>query len=356
MFRSSQSKMISPLHGTVALVGMILVIVGYAAIHLSDIDNYIYRHSGAEILSFHHLEKSEVFLGLPEMQSAKFEFKIYSHNVRVDTRNRFPHEKKWRDRLHEVVRSIEECGKEEEDGHEVPTLVGLQELKHHQLNDILKGLNHESYDESPWTHYGVGRDDGDTKGEYTPILYNRNVWTLVNGTTKWLSEHPDVPERSWGAATKRVITFTTFQNVLSGNYINYINTHLDHKSIEAKKRSADLIIEWIKSIPNEYPTFLSGDFNSEQSEVAYQTIAHTMQDAFLVALSKQKDNHVEDPTTYTGWEPESVHTVIDFLWYYSGYNSSFVEVESFTILPNENNGVRFSDHKPLEATYMIEIV
>lgn len=334
-------------------ISLAISVLGFTIFYyFAQINIAFYNYSGDGIKNFHYLQteelpdsKSKITGGSGE-SSQMFDFKIRSFNVRVDTHNRFPHEHRWNERKVGVINSLKQLDQD------VPTLIGLQELKHHQLNDILKGLNGESADsEYPWIHYGVGRDDGHLAGEYAPIIYNSEEWRLLNGTSRWLSSEPKKPVKSWGAATKRVITFATLQNIKLGNVINFINTHLDHKSKRAKMKSAKLIIHWINSIPNEYPTFLSGDFNSLSSGIAYQKIATKMNDANLDAVTHLNDTLI----TYTGFETNQEETTIDFIWSTSG-NCSHIKVSNFATLSNQDSqGMLFSDHRPIEAEFIVAV-
>jgi hypothetical protein len=42
-----------------------------------------------------------------------------------------------------------------------------KEVLHSQISELQQLLG------SQWKYYGVGRDDGKEKGEYSPIFYNR---------------------------------------------------------------------------------------------------------------------------------------------------------------------------------------
>ncbi|CAH2351244.1 hypothetical protein CLIB1423_03S01904 [[Candida] railenensis] len=281
-------------------------------------------------------------------QTEPFHFRIVSHNVRVDTMRRFPHEKPWSERKVGVIDTLKSIS-----SSDVPVLFGLQEVKYHQLNDVLMGLNDGNSDEEiPWTHYGVGRDDGNVKGEFAPIIYNSDEWRLLNGTSRWLSSRPHHAERSWGAATKRVVTIATFQNKASGNVINFINTHLDHKSERAKRKSSKLLLDWIDQIPNEEPTFLSGDFNSLSNEIAYELLATKLDDANSIARNHKYYKDTKE--TYTGFEKHQAPTIIDFIWSTLGNcKTSKIEVDTYSTLSNEEGKLRFSDHRPLQVDYKI---
>ena len=338
---------------TVACFIVAITIIVISAVNILFIDNFWSRHFGNEVSNFVHLRLQYWHTSNESQEPAlQFKFQVYSHNVRVDTRNRFPHEQSWWNRRDSVVKSIRDLVLAAGGEAQIPSLVGLQEVKHHQLNDILRRLNSEESEEYPWKHYGVGRDDGDTLGEYTPVIYNASEWILVNGTSRWLSKNPNTPGRAWGAATKRVITFTTFQNKQTGDYVNFINTHLDHKSEHARKKSCELIVDWIKSIPNDYVTVLTGDFNSFKDGAAYKEMALVMLDSYEVSISEGKERNTGDTITYTGFENDSPHTLIDFQWFKETTKWS-VLLNYFKTITNENEGLRFSDHKPLVGIYEV---
>lgn len=273
-----------------------------------------------------------------------FEFGIYSNNVRVDTDDRFPSEQPWSERKGGVVQALQSKDKNG------ATLIGLQELKHNQLLDVLQGLNGNA-NNSPWTYFGVGRDDGAQKGEYSAVVYNTNEWNLLNGTSRWLSETPDTPSIAWDAATIRIVTMTTMQHKKSGKVVNYFNTHFDQKSEEARQKSAELIAGWIQQIPNDYPTFLSGDFNSISSDVAYQTLQKSMKDSNTAAYQHINGNF----PTYTGFEKSDNQSIIDFIWSPLNTNqeNSNTYALEYEVLDNVYNGSRFSDHRPVNVHFKV---
>ena len=87
-------------------------------------------------------------------------------------------------------------------------IIALQEVLHGQLLDIESALNR--YSPNKWKHIGVGRDDGLTAGEYSPIFYNTEIHDLISWRYFWLSEHPDRPGRGWDANSIRICTVGRF--------------------------------------------------------------------------------------------------------------------------------------------------
>jgi hypothetical protein len=84
-------------------------------------------------------------------------------------------------------------------------IIALQEVLHGQLLDIISLLP------SKWEYIGVGRDDGLTRGEYSPIFYNTEIHELISWRYFWLSETPDRPGRGWDATSVRICTVGRFR-------------------------------------------------------------------------------------------------------------------------------------------------
>src|SRR5690606_34434682 len=59
-------------------------------------------------------------------------------------------------------------------------VIGTQEGLHHQLEDIKSALDRYDY-------VGIGRDKGNTEGEYSAIFYNTEVLEVLDQGTFWLS-------------------------------------------------------------------------------------------------------------------------------------------------------------------------
>ena len=93
-------------------------------------------------------------------------------------------------------------------------IIALQEVLHGQLVDIHGLLNRDT--PKKWEYIGVGRDDGKTRGEYSPIFYNTEIHELISWRYFWLSETPERPGRGWDAASVRICTVGRFGFKLSG--------------------------------------------------------------------------------------------------------------------------------------------
>jgi endonuclease/exonuclease/phosphatase family metal-dependent hydrolase len=135
-------------------------------------------------------------------------------------------------------------------------IFGLQEALHGQILDVQKELP-----EYAW--FGVGRDDGETGGEFSPVFYKKSEFILLKNGTFWLSETPEKPSKGWDAALNRVVTWGHFQSKVTGKQFLLLNTHFDHIGKEARKNSAALIRQKAQEMTKDknLPVIVTGDFN-----------------------------------------------------------------------------------------------
>lgn len=138
-------------------------------------------------------------------------------------------------------------------------LMGVQEAPFHQLRDITSMLDGYEY-------FGVGRDDGDTLGEYSAFLYRTARFQLQFTGTFWLSETPVKPSLGWDAACKRICTWAIFNDRHCGKTFAMFNTHFDHVGKDARRNSAKLLLNRITAIAGNLPVLITGDFNMIPTE------------------------------------------------------------------------------------------
>ena len=144
--------------------------------------------------------------------------------------------------------------------------VGLQEALLTQVEDLVERLP-----EYEW--FGVGREDGKSKGEMVPIFYRKDRFERVEGGHFWLSETPDQPgSRGWDAQLPRLVTWVVLQDRNSGDKFLHANTHFDHRGVEARLQSAKLVRQKLASIAPDLPLVLTGDFNFQPDGAPYEAL------------------------------------------------------------------------------------
>lgn len=145
-------------------------------------------------------------------------------------------------------------------------IIGLQEVLHPQLEDLLQRLPEYDY-------VGVGRTDGKTKGEYSPIFFLKKKFKVLEKGNFWLSPTPDVPgSKGWDAALERIASYVKLKDKRTGRVFMAVNTHFDHVGIVARRESAKLIMRKIQEIVGDRPAVVTGDFNVTEDDEAYATM------------------------------------------------------------------------------------
>ncbi|HSO89133.1 MAG TPA: endonuclease/exonuclease/phosphatase family protein [Draconibacterium sp.] len=137
-----------------------------------------------------------------------------------------------------------------------PDIFGLQEALIGQIEDIQNNL-------PDYEWFGVGRDDGEKGGEFSPVFFNKTKFILIEQNTFWLSETPEKPSKSWDSSLNRIVTWGRFKSKDTGKQFLVFNTHFDHRGLEARKQSAILIRKKIEEMTKDknLPVILTGDFN-----------------------------------------------------------------------------------------------
>jgi endonuclease/exonuclease/phosphatase family metal-dependent hydrolase len=220
-------------------------------------------------------------------------------------------------------------------------LAGLQEALPGQIDDLQKQLP-----EFAW--FGVGRDDGANKGEFSCIFYRKERFQRVNGSTFWLSETPDQPGKGWDAAFPRIVTWLEVKDMASGKTFYHFNTHFDHRGEIARKESAALLVLKVHQLAAGKPAVITGDFNCSAESVPYQIITGDCSgDAamkFIDSKTIARYGHHGPTTTWTGFKsafwPE--RQAIDHIFVSEGITVFFHGTLSDTF-----DGRFPSDHMPV---------
>ena len=141
-----------------------------------------------------------------------------------------------------------------------PAIIGMQEVLHHQLQDVKELLP------AHFKYSGVGRADGATQGEYAPIWYDSIAFELQQQGTFWLSETPASPSIGCDAALPRICSWVVLKHNSDGRLLWVFNTHLDHQGALAREKSTALIAKMAAAVPEHPPILILGDFNSTPQE------------------------------------------------------------------------------------------
>ncbi len=158
--------------------------------------------------------------------------------------------------------------------HEVD-IFGAQEVLHHQLTDLLDRLPGFAY-------VGVGREDGKTKGEYAPIFYRKDRFSVEKSGNFWLAEDMNaVGKKGWDAACERVATWAILKDKNTGKRLFFLNTHLDHVGKVARHEGALLVIGQAAKLSEGLPVIVTGDFNATPDDDPIQVLVNPSDERHL---------------------------------------------------------------------------
>jgi endonuclease/exonuclease/phosphatase family metal-dependent hydrolase len=224
-----------------------------------------------------------------------------------------------------------------------PDLLGIQEGLKDQVDDLSDDLN-------DYRWFGVGRDDGRDSGEFAAIFYSKDRFEFLDGSTFWLSETPDIPgSRGWDAACNRIVTWIKVKDKKTGQILFHFNTHFDYKGQISQRESAKLLIKKIHEIAGKLPVVATGDFNVNDSTVAYKIITMDRVSSRLTN-SREKAIKLQGPDyTYIGFEfVGKSGDIIDHIF----FRGNFI-VSDYEIITDNKDGVYPSDHLPVMVIFGI---
>lgn len=196
-----------------------------------------------------------------------------------------------------------------------------------------------------YAYVGVGRDDGDNKGEYSAIFYLKDKYTALDSGTFWLSETPDEVSFGWDAACRRVCTWVVLENKETGEKYVHLNSHFDHIGITARKNSVDLILDKAAQY-SDLPVVFTADMNVKQGSDNYNQFV----DSGILRDTKFDTSDTMNYCTYHDTKPERhADDVIDYVM----VNDKF-DTMSYRVVTEGIDGRFVSDHYPIYADIVIK--
>jgi len=255
---------------------------------------------------------------------------VMSLNIRYDNPDDAPNA--WPDRKAFMLSYLQD---------EAPDILGLQEVLWHQYHYLDSAL-------SGYESIGVGRSDGAREGEMTPVFFRRNRFTVLNSSTFWLSETPDMPgSRGWGAVLPRIVTWVELEDSSSGQRFFFFNTHYSHMSDSARLMSSGILLNEVRDIAGDMPFVITGDFNMLPDSHAYDRLTEGGSEGALITDSYTISGSAPSgsPYTFNGFSDEEGKGRIDYIFVSRG--AGVVTHET----PSPKQGELFiSDHWPVKAS------
>ena len=253
--------------------------------------------------------------------------KIISYNIRYNN----PNDGKdiWENRRETITDFIEK---------EAPDFLGLQEVNYPQIQYLNSNLINYNF-------IGVGRDDGKTRGEFSPIYFNESKYNLLLSNTFWLSKTPENISVGWDAAMERICTYGLFKQKNDGSKVWVFNTHFDHIGNVAREKSIDLILSKIKDLTKDKDQIIiTGDFNLSDDSVPIKNLQNFYNDVNIKMENKSKFYG-----TFNNFKIDNnYNNRIDYIFY-----KNFDLIKSSHLHIKTDQGRWASDHHPVIAILKI---
>ena len=221
-------------------------------------------------------------------------------------------------------------------------VIGTQEAYHEQKVFLQKKLK-------DYNVVGVGREDGKKKGEHSAIFYNKKRFRALDCGNFWLSETPDVPSLGWDAACIRIATWAFLEEKSTGKKFFFVNTHLDHVGVVARREGVALLCRKAREIGGDCPMVITGDFNiykesKEIEDIKAMGLVHVYDIAAGKKLQKASWHAYEDMDRHAKNVGLPTPQIIDYIFISQG-SCSYYEIMS----PKASDGGFVSDHCPVYA-------
>ena len=266
---------------------------------------------------------------------APLEIDVMSFNIRYGTAE--DGDNHWDNRREMVMDIIRQHS---------PDLIGIQEALRFQLDEIRDSL-------SGYGEIGIGRD-GETRGEYSAILYRVDRFDVDESGTFWLSDTPKVPSVHWGNACIRICTWGRFVDKQSQLAFYLFNTHLDHESQSSREKSVRLIVESIQARERKDPFVVTGDFNAGENNPAIEFLKSKSDGkdySCLPLIDTYRALYPDEPDvgTFNGFQGKSDGEKIDYI--FVGQDTNTLEA---SIVRTRVDGRCPSDHEPVTARIQLK--
>ena len=193
--------------------------------------------------------------------------------------------------------------------------IGVQEATPEWMRVLTEGL--PAYD-----YVGVGREDGDCKGEYSAVFYLKDKYQVLDSGTFWLSETPDVVSKGWDADCKRVCSYALLEDKQTGVRFAHVNSHFDHVGAVAQQNEAKMVSTFVQEKFADVPRVFTADMNVLPTSEPYKIMTSQLKDSSLTcpdsvrfgtfhnAKPDQMKDYIIDYVLYAGaWEPVHYRTV-----------------------------------------------
>lgn len=187
---------------------------------------------------------------------------------------------------------------------------------------------------------GCGRDINLSE-EHMVIAYKRDKFELLDLSTIWLSDTPNIPGSRFKEQSicPRTCTTALLREYETNKLIRVYVTHLDHETDYARQEGLKLIIEKMAKDQEErnIASILMGDFNDTPEKINLENLTKHFKNPFVDC---SKDSGI----TFHDYGKLEEKVKIDYIWATSDF-----KCEKVLKWEECEKGVYLSDHYPVEV-------
>ncbi|WND02718.1 endonuclease/exonuclease/phosphatase family protein [Temperatibacter marinus] len=252
---------------------------------------------------------------------------IITYNIRTDWQQDGPNN--WQFRRDNMVSLIKD---------HTPHIIGLQEVRPHQMIEIKEQLGDH------YISYGVGREDGQQKGESAPLFFLQSRFKMIKAQTLWCSPSPNKPSKGWDSAYNRTLTIVHLHDKQADRSLYAINTHFDHVGIEARRACAAMLLRQLQSQQLDLAVVM-GDFNFDRGSPPYKILnGAKIKSGIKLLDSRHQAQQREGPDySFNGFNAKfKANSPIDFI-----FTTSTLSVLTHLTDDRRIDGRYPSDHFPI---------
>lgn len=210
--------------------------------------------------------------------------------------------------------------------NEFPDVFGVQEASVDWMGYLNESLG------DYYEYVGQGRDGGEN-GDYCAVFYRKDRFELIDDDTKWLSQSPNVVSRFPDSDYLRIVTYAILQDKHTNTEFIFANTHLD-LSPEVRNKQVNVLLKQLDKL-GDYPIVLTGDFNDNPMSEMYGIVTEQFTDSSKIATEASLSH------TFHNWGAAS--TLMDYIF----VSEDSIDVSSYKVITDEENGMLPSDHFPV---------
>lgn len=230
-----------------------------------------------------------------------------------------------------------------------PDLLCVQEARDHQVEDLRAFLDGHDF-------YGVGRENGRSRGEHAGIFYDASRFVRRDSGTFWLSHDPDEAGSTFpGAEHPRIASWVELLDTENDLPLFVLNTHWEPGSsnADARAHSAALIRQHIDALAPGTAVIVTGDLNAAETEGSLRVLRGELDPYGLALVDSYRALHEPSPYEDTAhqWTGDPEGRRIDYVL----ASEQLVPLEA-TIVRDRVAGRWPSDHFPVTATFDLRVV